>query len=305
MKLSNNLRLPQEFVAAVTENERTIDPKSFSVTELIQPTWISWLKRKYPDYVEDVSMKVSAALGTGFHLLMERQDTDGVHEYPAKHTFEDGRTLVGRIDRLSKDFLEITDYKTCKYAKIGRKDFDDWDRQGKCYAWLVWKSCAIKPRKFVVVALVTDYSITKAERELGRSEYAPVVRREIELTDADYDETEAWILSRMDAIDAKTHSPCTPEEKWAKPTIWAVKPKKSNVRALKLFSVKEEAERYVKDSGREDLDIEERRGENTRCLWWCPMSSFCLKEKEKINGKNSADSGRERSWEDSIPAELR
>ena len=305
MEITNNYNLPEEYVRAVGDGEgHATVPLRYSVTEIVQPAWITYLRRKYPNCKEDASMRISRALGLGLHLLLEKQDTN---EYFHEVKFEerlDKYTIVGRLDRMKADGTEVYDYKTCKYAKIGKGDFSDWDRQGLMYCWLLWKA-GFHPQRYTFYAFAVDWSPMKLVRQVNTEGYVPVYKYTKEVNESELEVLEAWIKVKLDKIERGDVSPCTPEERWTKSTIYAVKQTNAKKRTIKLFSSKEEAEKFMEDKkDKYDMEIETRRGESTRCLYYCPFSSYCKEEKSK-NGKSCTDCRGERSWEDSLPPELR
>ena len=67
--------------------------------------------------------------------------------------------------------------------------------------------------------------------------------------------------------------PCTPDEMWEKPTVWAVR-KKGNVRAKGLYESEKLANEALALLGA-DYEIEVRPGERTRCENFCPVKDYC------------------------------
>jgi hypothetical protein len=65
--------------------------------------------------------------------------------------------------------------------------------------------------------------------------------------------------------------PCTPEERWERPTRFAVM-KQGQKRAVRVFDTCGEAEGHVTKGG---LYVEERPGSSVRCESYCRVSSFC------------------------------
>ena len=56
--------------------------------------------------------------------------------------------------------------------------------------------------------------------------------------------------------------------------------------AIKLYDNKEEAEEALKNNDHDDYYLEERKGEPTFCIGYCPVSKYCDQHKEwrKNNG---------------------
>jgi hypothetical protein len=70
--------------------------------------------------------------------------------------------------------------------------------------------------------------------------------------------------------------PCTPEERWERPTRYALM-KKGRKRAIKLYDTEEDANGAVKEK---DHYVEYRKGESVRCENYCPVKEFCNQYKE-------------------------
>jgi len=69
---------------------------------------------------------------------------------------------------------------------------------------------------------------------------------------------------------------CTPEERWERPTKYAVQ-KKGRKSALRLLDSQEDAEKYIDDHGLAVPThyIEVREGESVRCESYCNVNKFC------------------------------
>ena len=65
--------------------------------------------------------------------------------------------------------------------------------------------------------------------------------------------------------------PCTPEERWERPTHFAVM-KQGQKRVVRVFDTREEAEGNITKAG---LYVEERAGSSVRCEYYCRVASFC------------------------------
>ena len=70
--------------------------------------------------------------------------------------------------------------------------------------------------------------------------------------------------------------PCTPDEQWRKPTMYACK-KPANKRARKLYGSMIEAEADKKTGEK----VEVREGEATYCLHFCGLSHCCSQFKRE------------------------
>ncbi len=101
------------------------------------------------------------------------------------------------------------------------------------------------------------------------------------------DETvENYLDERLQAhLDAENELPlCTDEERWAKPERWALM-KKGLKRALKLYPSEDDATAAVTDPKQ---FVEHRPGENTRCLYYCPVAPYCSQFRRYMEEKVAA-----------------
>lgn len=92
----------------------------------------------------------------------------------------------------------------------------------------------------------------------------------------------AFLEDRITAHRLAANTPCTAEERWAKPAKWAVMvPGKS--RASRLLDTKDEAESWLHEKmmdkkaarGFAGASIEERPGVSLRCLAYCEAAEIC------------------------------
>jgi hypothetical protein len=67
--------------------------------------------------------------------------------------------------------------------------------------------------------------------------------------------------------------PCSPEQRWEKPTKYAVM-KGANKRACRVMDTPEEAEKMVADMGA-GYSVEVRPGESVRCMDYCSVAEYC------------------------------
>lgn len=91
---------------------------------------------------------------------------------------------------------------------------------------------------------------------------------------------EAYVLGRINlfkSVDDGVVIPtaCTDEERWARPTTWAVM-KGRGKKAVRVFNDEETARKYIGAKGdQSEYRIEERPGQYIRCEGYCPVRAFC------------------------------
>ena len=129
-----------------------------------------------------------------------------------------------------------------------------------------------------IVAIIRDWSRRDAERNPDYPQ-APVKELPIKLWP--FEDREAYIRSRVHAHSDVEFAletdgdltPCTPDEMWEKPTVWAVK-KTGGVRAKSVHDTEEAANDALEKAGK-GYEIEVRPGSRTRCENFCPVSNYC------------------------------
>jgi PD-(D/E)XK nuclease superfamily len=195
------------------------------------------------------------------------------------HAELDGWHISGAIDLqiLHPEGISIRDYKTTSVWAVMKEKYE-WELQLNIYAWLVEKVKQAPIVDLGIVAIIRDWSRRDAGNKEGYPE-SPIKELPIKLWPMA--EREAYISKRIAmhsacdfAMETSGDLPeCTPEDMWEKPAVWAIK-KKGNIRAKALYDAQDKAEEAIKDLGKE-FEIEYRPGERTRCMSYCPVSSWC------------------------------
>ena len=203
----------------------------------------------------------------------------------------EGWHLSGAIDlqEVESDGIRLSDYKTTgAWAVMNEKE--EWHQQLNIYAWMVEKVKKVPVKSLSIVAIIRDWSGRDASI---KPEYpqAPIVTIDIPVWPME--EREAFINHRIQ-LHAEAHfesdtggdlPPCTPEEMWEKPTVYAVK-KEGGVRAKSVHSNKEEAEAALPAKG---YFIEVREGDRTRCANYCQVAKFCNQYQEYLSTKSTTE----------------
>lgn len=283
MIVTNKMNLPEALVKAVT-TRRHNEPGSLSATTLLNGTKQILLTDRHWDQLEDdVSDRFWAIFGTAVHALLEHEGTNEFTE--EKMSFDmDGITITGRIDNYDMLAGTITDYKTASVWKIKFRNFEDWHQQGMIYAWLLNKN-QFRTRRCQFIAILKDHSKTDARREAGYPQ-GPVYVYEYAVTDQGLSAINTYIKDKIaeykrcrDLADDDI-PPCSPEERWAKPTKYAVQ-KEGRKTAIRVMNTLEEAEKLAADLGKNHY-VETRPGESVRCQGYCVCCEFCNFYREHV-----------------------
>lgn len=295
MKITNHLNLPQPFVSAV-ESEYVPTPQQYSVTTVLNPSRYVILSRRHNSEVEqDVADMIWLLFGISFHSILEnsRAEEEQLQEQYLKQDLGmfdkelEGYKLSGKADLLDTKTNTMIDYKTTSVYKVMFGDYEDWRKQLLMYAWL-FRQQGYEVNKGQIVALMKDHSKSKAKFDRTYPQY-PVKVIDFEFNDQDFIDIEKEIidkfkeLKRCEQLKDNELPMCSMEERWNDGNKYAVK-KKGNKRAERVFDTKEQAEKYMKD--KEGYEIEERLGEDRRCLEYCSSCVFCPYWKERYGKGN-------------------
>lgn len=276
MKITNKLGLPEAIVKAVDTEPHNM-PGEYSATTLIRGTKEILLTIRHWDEIEvDVADRIWAIFGTAVHSILEQQETTGFKEERVTYDMN-GRKITGKMDLYDLEEKQIDDYKTGTIWKIIFNDFSDWEMQGKIYAWLLSvNDLPVKKVKFT--AMLKDHSKRKARRE-KQYPNSPVYVHEFSISDEDLLEAESFIYEKVSQL--KKHEEladdeipaCSENERWQKPSEWAVM-KKGRKSAVRKFPDKAQAEELLKTKDA-DHYITERKAEATKCVDYCDVAQFC------------------------------
>ncbi len=276
MKLTNRLNLPLPLVQAIANDTYSGDRVSdYSTTGLLKPPRIAALQRKHKDVlVEDASERIWSLFGQVVHSIIERAATDELVEKRLFMTVA-GKTVSGQIDLFHGDTL--SDWKTTSIYSGKNGPKDEWVQQGNINRLLCAEN-GIEVNRIQYWALYRDWSQMAAHR---KGEDYPQSQVEVfDLPLWPLEKSRAFVEARIAAHEsAKTELPlCSDEERWARPEKWALM-KKGQKRAVKLYDTEEQATAALKNmegKGR----VEHRPGEQTRCLFYCPVSAYCVQFRE-------------------------
>jgi len=276
LKITNRMNLPEAMVKAVS-TRRHNNPGRLSATTLLNGTKQILLTDRHWDILEDdVADRFWAIIGTAIHNVLEHEGENEFAEEFMSHDV-DGITVTGRIDNYNMRDEIISDYKSVSVWKIKFQDFEDWERQGMIYAWLLIKN-GFKVKTCRFVSLIKDHSKRDAKRDSSYPQ-KPMHVYEFAVTQERLEKIEAFVKAKI--AEYKQHRemaddeipPCTAKERWEKPTKYAVK-KEGRKTAVRVMDTMAEAEKLSGDLGKGHY-VETRPGESIRCQDYCSCCEFC------------------------------
>ena len=292
MKITNKFNVPETLVALATRDYYSKGKSDYSVTEIISPPRIQRLRRKHFEEIEqDVSDMLWMLLGTALHVVAERSEVSGHTNEERLSAGINGIILSGAID-LQKDEADgvtITDYKfTSAWALMNDKP--EWEQQQNIYKYLVERVKKKPVKGLKICALIRDWSRRDAQ---NKPDYPQAPIQVIDIPMWTFDRTEAFIKERVEMHrDSKVSADwgdelplCSDEERWLRPTTYAVK-KDGRKTAIRVFDTQDEADALLKEMPEKDKGfIEIRKGEAVRCTGnFCGVSQWCNQFQNEVKG---------------------
>ena len=291
MKLTNKTKLPQVFVNLVQRLVYSRGDSVISISDVKDAPQKFVLKRKFDKFlVEDVAARFYAVLGSLMHNVLETGIDEDENTITEERLFQEvnGWKVSGAIDVqiIEEDGVTLQDYKFVGVFSVilGEQPKPDWVKQLNCYAYLIRKAKGLKVKKLQIVAIYRDYKQNGSQQNKDYPK-APIEVIDIPLwSDEEQDKyVEERVLLHQQALkdnmEGKPILPCSAEEMWAKGDKFAIM-KEGRKSAVKLYDDKEEAENALKNNDHNDYYLEERKGERTFCIGYCPVSEYCDQFKE-------------------------
>jgi hypothetical protein len=272
MKFTNESNLP-DYIAAVLQNAYLQDAydgprggKTISVTQLIGPAQKLILERQHEKDLEmDVIDTIPALLGQALHHILERAGPAAPTHVPERRlsAVHDGWIISGKADLYETQSGTLVDYKNSSvWTYVFGKP--EWVQQLNVYRWLLERN-GHRPKALAVVLFCGDWR--RGEAKKNPDYPARVVNIQIPMWEMD--EATAFIDQRLklhrEAQDGQPVS-CSPDERWAKPTKYAIM-KPGRKTAISLHDAKPECP--------PGCYIETRQGESVRCKDYCNAAPFC------------------------------
>jgi hypothetical protein len=281
MLITNRYSLPQPFVDLVSGDTYSKGESDITTTGLAQPPKIAELTRRHASEITmDASEKVWTMMGTANHYVLEQIALRNPERYVTEQRFYmdiDGVKLGGQIDLFDRETETLWDYKVSSVYKAMSDDKLEWTKQANVNK-LLCEHNGIHPKKLAILLVCKDWKRKEAE---FKADYPKCAILEIPLPIWQEAETLAYIKSRINLhnaaklIEEDDAIPvCTEEERWAKPTTWAVLKEKGAKRAVNggLYELESEALAHAK---RISGAVEKRDGSNPRCENYCQVRQWC------------------------------
>jgi len=309
MKLSNVHNLPQAMVNAMSDFQKP-SKNVLRVSELINAPKQKELRLKHWDEIEeDVSERLWALLGNAMHYILEKGAPDDSFGEERLRAQIDGMIISGQADLWHMGVIE--DYKTTSVNSYTFGLKPEWVAQLNVYRWLWYKS-GFKAKALKIHCILRDWIRSKAFMD---KDYPQIPFVTIDIPMWTIEETEQYIKARVALHKLRVAPPCTNEEKWTRPTTYAVM-EEGGARAKRVLSTMGEANLWLKENSKwyivvekketkplfyvmkhglvkrkaeyytleeaekyikdnETLSVVVREGVNVKCAGYCNVAKFC------------------------------
>ena len=288
MKLTNKFALPDLVVDALRYDDYDAGyTTSRSITQLTDSPQVQILRKEKDDEIEqDVSDLIWSRFGTAGHKMFEPATKSDKYISEERLYFKrSGWNISGKPDyqKLTPEGIECSDLKFTSAWSVVFGPKIEWFNQLNGYAWLIRHAKNVNVTSLQIIAILRDFDRRKA----GTSNYPDSPITIVDMPLWSHDKQDEYMDGRikihqgaeLERLKSNPLPLCSAEERWAKPTTYAVKgltadgkPKKC---ALRVFESMVEAQAYV-DSNDAAYVVEERPGESTRCVQnWCLVNQFC------------------------------
>ncbi len=271
MKITNKYNLPQAIYNTISKVWSPSEER-ISVISLIGSPLVRRLTIDHWDELEeDASERLWALLGASVHYALEKgSPPDGLEEEHMRIS-HNGIVISGKSDLYINEGID--DYKvTSVYAfLLGLKP--EWTRQQNVYKWM-WETQGFPVKTLKIQAILRDWQKGKA---LTDPDYPEIPFQTVNLPVWSHEKIEGYINDRINLHLNHAYDECTPEEKWTRPTMYAVM-KGSNKRASRVLDTREGAEQWIGDQ--KGFTIVERLGKDVKCEDYCLVKKFCPYIKE-------------------------
>jgi len=277
MKYTNEMNLPLSLVSAITNDDYTMGSADISVTTLIQPPKIRVLSSRHRDEItEDVADCIYRLVGSNTHYILERIENKNALQEERINLEVNGWVVSGKADLYENK--TVYDYKNTSVWAVLNGAKPEWASQLNCYAH-GYRAMGFPVEGLAIIAILRDWSKFKAGQ--GNYPAKQVVTLPIDLwSDAKaqtYIEDRVLLHQAAESLSDDDIPICTPEERWERPTKFAVV-KGQNKGAWRVVDTLEEAEKLkaqIEESSGNEYRIDERPGESVRCMNYCSCRDYC------------------------------
>jgi hypothetical protein len=292
MKVTNKYGLPP---ALVDEGKRHEYPGvDFTVTELLQSPKIAWFNKNADVDVDAVEL-IWSLFGKAVH---QRLATVGGGDVERTLGCTIGKTTVAGTPDLVTSLgigrgSVISDYKVTSVWSVIYGEKPEWEQQLNLYAWLAETVLRVPIVRLEIVAILRDWHVSGM---LKGKDYPQRQVEVIEIPLWSNEKREDFVRDRValhieyrKAIGQEELPDCKPQERWERPTTYAVMVGE-NKRATKVLDNEEDAHLWAEELMRtaktpKDARVVTRPGASIRCRDYCHFRGICDQAKAMSDGE--------------------
>lgn len=253
IKITNIHNLPVAIVNAVSNNIQKPSKNVIRVSELINAPKPKELRMKHwNEITEDVSERLWSLLGQSMHHILESGAPENAFREERLSSKIDGVTISGQSDLWYEG--DIEDYKTTSVYSFLLGIKPEWIAQLNVYRWL-WTKAGFHTKSLKIHAILRDWVRSKA---LTDPNYPQIHWMTVDIPMWTLEETEIYIRKRIALHKLNPAPDCTDEEKWARPTTYAVIEEGAK-RAKRVCSTLAEAKMWIKQNSKWYIVIDEKK----------------------------------------------
>lgn len=273
----------------------TRGPSVFSVTQLLGPTTISYLRARHEiDPSPEVESRLVennffAMMGTAVHFVIE----NGVKQLGIEGAMIEERLFTevavdnpdGTVEEISVSgspdlILDgwIIDWKFASTWEVLNGVKPERDKQLNLLAAIARRQ-GIEVKGVAICYIFRDWSAAKAryDRSYPQDQRYVSIRPMADEREADdylHERAQAhWIARLKGLAGVPQDGHCSKEDRWAKDDVYAVR-KVDSKRAVKLYDNERDAKEHADES--KGYWVEHRPGESVRCESYCAFKSSCI-----------------------------
>jgi len=284
MKITNKYGISNSTYKAILkyQSEYDIMGANISVTGLIAPPRQRLLLKRHDKQIEvDAGTMFHVLDGQADHTVIEKasQECEVLEEQKFVHEFC-GWKVKGQADYWEPPHTLYDIKRTSVYAVKNNKVKPEWEAQTNIYGYF-FRLAGFPVKKIFIEARLRDHLPVQAMRDRN---YPQIPYKKVSVPVWNDEKVLAYIEERVklhqkaEELDDNDLSFCTEDERWTRPTKWAVM-KKGRKSAIKLYDDDEDARNHIDDASVNDrlkLELQERPGENIRCArGYCKAAPFC------------------------------
>lgn len=186
-----------------------------------------------------------------------------------------GWRVAARCDHLTLDGAgTLTDYKVTSAWSVKDGAKDDWIAQLNVTRLIAYRAKGYDPKRLQVTAILRDWR--KNEALSYGDDYPQQQIATVPVPLWSLDKTQAYLEERVrlhqTAQNGGPMPDCTAEERWERPTTYAVM-RAQNKKATRVYETRKLADEHA--ATQSDLRVVVRPGSSPRCQQYCSALPFC------------------------------